>query len=185
MASPTTHPFPGFLRRHTFAVACVVTSLILAGVDFFYWRQSVSLERRYAEKTTEGEDTLTLLASSPLLHQQYQIATEAVQRIEKHLLVEANLADNLALFYSCESGTGARLGELNQLNSPSTGDGASYRVIPFSLTVTGTFDQVAGFVRRLETGPNLLRVTTFTLQRIAPDGGSVSLNLTVELLGRP
>lgn len=184
MAAGTVNPFPALLKRHAFASACLTLSLVLAGVDLYLWQQSRSLERIGADRSAEGEATLTLLATGPLLRQQQATAAETVKRIEDNLLVEGNLADNAWQFYKFEEPTGARIRDLGQMSTAA--DGArTYKTVPFSLQLSGTFEQVAAFVHSLESDLHLMKVTDFTLQRGGANSSLVSLNLSVVALGKP
>lgn len=184
MAAPASS-FTAFLRRNLFASISTVCSLVLAGTSVWLWQRSGDLETLNQQRTIEGEETLALLASGPRLREQNERAAAAAQRIDGNLVTETNLGDNLNIFYLYEKESGAQLSGLRQLNSPPREEGAAYRTVPFSFTLTGSFEQVARFLFRLETGPQITRVVTLTVQRREAGGGLVSANLTVSLLGRP
>ncbi len=184
MAAPASS-FTAFLRRNLFASLCTAGSLALAGASVWLWQRSNDLETLNQQRTIEGEETLALLGSGPRLREQHARAAAAAQRIDDHLVTETNLGDNLNIFYLYEKESGAQLSGLRQLNSPPREDGTAYRTVPFSFTLTGSFEQVARFLFRLETGPQITRVVILTVQRRDADSGLVSANLTVNLLGRP
>jgi hypothetical protein len=75
------------------------------------------------------------------------------RRIEDNLVVEDNLAENLWYFYKIEEQTKAHMLELRPLNTIISDSKALYRRIPFSLRVTGTYEQTAAFLYAIETGP--------------------------------
>ena len=54
-----------------------------------------------------------------------------------------------------------------------------------TLQVTGTYRNLLGFMRDLETGPRILRTRSYRLERVDPNGGEMQLFLTVELLAQP
>lgn len=202
----TVNPVALFLRRNAFSSVCVALSLALGGGSLYFWRQGQVLEARLQQRTVEGEEMFSLLAAGPRLREQLAVVQEAVSRIEANLVVEANLAENLGDFYRLEQSTGARLSELRQLNAAPPEEDAAYKAVPYSLQLEGSFAEVATYLFRLETGPRLSRLQTFTLQRrqgsegegggppppglsgpgafaAVPDNVSLSLNLV--LLGRP
>lgn len=196
----TVNPVTLFLRRNAFAAVCAVLSLVFGAVCLYLSQRRNDLDSRLQQRTVEGEEVLALLASSPRLREQNAIAREAIERIESHLVVESNLAENLGDFYELEEATGARLSELRQLNAAPPREEAPYKTVPYSLQLDGTFEQVAAYLHRLETGPRLTRLVSFTLQRrdgpsetgtpgapaaalAAPSNVNLSLNLVV--LGRP
>lgn len=199
----TVSPLTLFIRRNTFAVGCVTASILLGGICAFLIQRRGDLEARLRQRTIEGEEMLALIASGPRLREQHVIASEAVERIESNLVVEANLAENLGNFYELEEASGARLSELRQLNAPAPAENAPYKVVPYSLNLDGTFEQVALYLFRLETGPRLTRLVSLTLQRresgtggapTPPPGSAaafeappsnVNLSLHLVVLGRP
>lgn len=202
----TVNPIALFIRRNAFAVTCVGLSLLFGGVCLFLLQRRGELEVRLQQRTFEGEEMLALLGSGPRLREQNAIAKEAVERIESHLVVEANLAENMGAFYEIEEATGSRLSELRQLNSPAPEEDAPYKNVPYSLQLDGSFEQVASYLYRLETGPRLTKLVSLTLQRReggtgggsggpppppgSADAGSappsnVNLSLNLVVLGRP
>jgi hypothetical protein len=106
------------------------------------------------------------------------------RRIDENLAVESNLAENLWYFYKIEEQTKVQLPELHQLTAAAAEKSTLYRRVGYSLRVTGAYDQVAAFLLAIETGPRLLRVTSFNLARTEASGRTVSLDLNVELLGK-
>lgn len=110
---------------------------------------------------------------------------EALAIIDKNLVVEAELADNLSYFYQLEKASRARLGLNNQLSSQPAPEGAPYKPIAFSLRVTGTHFQLMSFVRELENGPRLLRIKNYNFSRGDPTTNTLAMDLTLELLGHP
>jgi Tfp pilus assembly protein PilO len=202
----TVNPVVLFIRRNTFAVVCVGLSVLFGGVSLFLYQQRANLESRLQQRTLEGEEMLALLGSGPRLREQNAVAKEAVDKVESHLVTEANLAENMGAFYEIEEATGSRLSELRQLNAPIPEEGSPYKNVPYSLQLDGSFEQVAQYLFRLETGPRLTKLVSFTLQRRegGPGGGpggpppppgaagdpsappsNVNLALNFVVLGRP
>lgn len=202
----TVNPVVLFIRRNTFAVVCVGLSVLFGGISLFLFQRRNDLESRLQQRTLEGEEMLQLIGSGPRLREQNVIAKEAVERIDAHLVVEANLAENMGAFYEIEEATASRLSELRQLNAPAPEEGAPYKAVPYSLQLDGSFEQVAHYLYRLETGPRLTKLVSLTLQRReggpgGPGGGpppapgstadssappsNVNLALNLVVLGRP
>jgi Tfp pilus assembly protein PilO len=91
---------------------------------------------------------------------------------------------NLGYFYQMEVLSRVRLRQLNQLVAiPAEGRG--FKVIPFALQATGTYPQLIRFLHNLETGPRLLRIRSYSLERGEVQTGNMRLDLTAETLGRP
>lgn len=177
--------FSIFVRRHMFSTTCTALCVLFAGASGFLWHRARVLEFRNADRTSTGESMFALQASAPLLRQHLATAESAVKQIDKNLVVESELSETHEDFYRYERETGARMSELHQLNVSPAEEDAPYRVVPYSVRLTGSFEEVAQFVRRLETGPRLLRVSSFTLQRSGPETSQVTLALNLDILGRP
>jgi len=61
-----------------------------------------------------------------------------------------------------------------------------YGGVAFTVSVTGTLNQVLDYLRRLENGPRYCRVMTVTCGVPPADRASpITLNLNLELLGQP
>jgi len=178
--------FLSLARRYPVAVVSVFLVVLLGVGDYFLWKQRDELADRYERTRQQGEAMLLSLNSQPRITAQAATLDEALGYIEKNLAVESDLAGNLDYFYQIEKSARIRLVSLSQLSSqPSTEDEA-FHAIPFSLRLTGAYPQILDYIHQLETGPRLLRVKNYRFSQTdsaAADG--LSLDLTVEMLGRP
>jgi Tfp pilus assembly protein PilO len=174
-----------FVRLHPGWVGCIVASVLAASASgFLLWRDIPELNALYQERAKDDQVLLTTLASGPTLRQELTQVREATRQIEENLVIETNLAVNHLYFYSREEQTRSRLTEMHPLSSSPPAASSPYRSIPYSLKVTGTFEQTAAFLQSLETGPRLLKVVSFSFRRREPGGSTILLDLTVELLGK-
>jgi Tfp pilus assembly protein PilO len=124
------------------------------------------------------------LISGPSVKQELSASREVTRRIEDNLVIEDNLAENLWYFYKIEQQTKAHLAELRPLNSLVSDSKAYYKRVPFSIRLTGTYEQTGAFLYAVETGPRLANITSLTFRRVEPDSLNVLLDLDVELLGK-
>ncbi|MBT5900881.1 MAG: type 4a pilus biogenesis protein PilO [Opitutaceae bacterium] len=174
-----------FLRAQPFVSACTAVFLLsLIGI----WRvtdQIATYKQELSRVTDHGTETLGLVAMLNMLETELEVAKDAVQRTEENLISEENLAENLWYFYSIESETETRLTELRQLDPFALAKGESYKRVPYELSVIGDFVGVSEFLRQLEIGPRLVRIQEFTLRRETGTEESLSLDLTLEMLGTP
>ena len=184
--NPQLASFITLLRRYPLSAICAILTVVLG---FAVWTpsfglldQNRELEREREARNKEWEAMLSLLVGGSTQRQELAAAREATRRIEDNLLVEANLAENLWYFYKLEEQTKARLPELHQLSSPPTDTSPLFKRIPYTLRVNGTYEQVAGFLQALETGPRLVKITSFNFARSGAAG--FALDLSVELLGK-
>ena len=172
------------IRRWPYCVACLLLTIVSAGGLWFVRGEIAELQLVHAEKTKEGEAMLATLVGGSTQRTELEAVREATRRIEENLVIEANLPENLWYFYKLEEQTKARLPELHQLNSPSTDKSPLYRRVPYTLRIAGSYGQVASFLLALETGPRLAKITSFNFARADAQGAALTLDLSLELLGR-
>lgn len=172
------------LRRYPYCIACAVCAL-LSGVGILFLGGEIDqLKIAYDQRANEGNAMLAMLVSGSTLRQELAFTRTTVRRIEENLVVPANLADNLWYFYKLEEQTKARLPELHQLSSVGPDKSKLFRSVPYSLRITGGYDEVAAYLLALETGPRLMKITSFNYARTTPTGSALSLDLTLEVLGK-
>jgi Tfp pilus assembly protein PilO len=172
------------VRRYLFCAVCGGLSLVLA-VALWVLRQNVAaLEKANRETSQEFAAMLSTLKAGPLVRQELARAQDAVQRIEGNLVIEKNLAENLWYFYKIHPDSKEILTNLRPLNSQPSADSSDYKLVPFSLQLTGTFEQVAAYLLELETGPRLALVKSFKFWRPQLGSPNLTLDLEVRLLGR-
>ncbi|HEX2862536.1 MAG TPA: hypothetical protein VHN79_12895, partial [Lacunisphaera sp.] len=94
-------------------------------------------------------------------------------------------AGNLDYFYQIEKSTNLKLANLSQLSSQPTTEPGGYVAIPFSLRLSGPYPQILAYLHALETGPRLLRMKNYRFSQAGMLADELSLDLTVEMLGRP
>ena len=174
-------------RRSPLGVISILV-LVLVGLGdyFFLFKRRNELADRYERTRQEGEALLLSLNGLPRITAQSATLEEALTYIDKNLAVESDLAGNSDFFYQIEKSAKIRLVSLSQLSSQPSTEEEAYRAIPFSLRLTGAYPSILEYIHQLETGPRLLRVKSYRFaqaESAAADG--LSLDLTVEVLGRP
>ena len=175
-----------FLRRNLFAVIYSFLCLTGLGAGFWLWHNVRALEATLKDRTQQGELELATIATSPLLREALTQAHATVTRIERNLVVESNLADNLWYFYTLEQQTRARVRGLNQLNTSGREEGsrAAYKLIPYTMEVGGTYAQVMNFLQSLESGPRLVKIRSFSFRRAVAGSSDVVIQLDISVLGK-
>jgi Tfp pilus assembly protein PilO len=185
MASSRLQASLDFTRRFPVGVLSLALCLPL-GVSVYLLRVALAHSTLEFENINETGVAMTeAVAGVRNIRSQAAMTRAAVQQIDAGLIDENNLAENLWYFYQIEEQTHAHISELHQLATNPARPEAIYKVIPFSLRVAGSYEQVANYLYRLETGPRLLRITTYDLQRQDSAGGIVMLNISLEILARP
>lgn len=182
--NPRVEQFIALVRRFPYATVCTGLTLLLAGVAWYLSSQNEELEVVRDNRAKEGEAMLTLLVGGSTQRAELAAARDAARRIEDNLVIESNLAENAFYFYKFEEQTKARLPELHPLSSPTTDTSTMYRRVPYTLRVTGNYEQVAAFLFAIETGPRLAHISAFGLTRREPGGSEITLDLSLELLGK-
>jgi Tfp pilus assembly protein PilO len=174
--------FYDLIRRYPLVSGCVAALLLLGAANYYFWDQRHTLANQHDEARRYGEAMLPVLASHTRLTAQVATTQEAVELIERNLIVESDLAENLGYFYKLETASRARLAQISQLNAQAL-QGNPFKAIPFALRVSGSYAQLIAFVRALETGPRLARIKDYEFTRSDAKTGTLALDLTVELLG--
>ena len=174
-----------FVRRWPYSVTCAVIALLAAGGSA-YWQffKVKQLEESLTRRSEEYVVMFTKQVGGKKLEQELADLRVRTKQIEDNLVVESNLAVNLWYFYNLEEQSKAQLPELHQVSSPASDKSAYFRRVPYGLRVLGTYEQVAAFLFSLETGPRLVKITSFNLARADAAGQTVTLDLNVELLGK-
>ncbi len=173
----------GVARRHIVSTLCAFVLLLCALASWYIHGNIKWLELEQKQLAQDGDLMMTTLTSGPSVRQELAAARETTHRIEDNLVIEDNLAENLWYFYKIEQQTKARL-ELHQMNPLQSDSKALYRRIPYTVRVTGTYEQVGAFLYAIETGPRLSNITLMTIRRREPGSLVVQLDLNLELLGK-
>ena len=178
--------FLAVARRYPVAAISSILLVLFGVADYFLWQQRDDRAETYERTRQEGETMLLSLNGQARITAQSATVEETLAYIDKNLTLESDLAGNLDYFYQIEKNTRIRLTNLSQLSSQPGGEEEIYRAIPFSLRLTGAYPQVLAFLHELETGPRVLRVKNYRFaQTDAAAADGLSLDLTVEMLGRP
>lgn len=172
------------LRRHPLSALCGSICLLCLAVCWYINGNMKWLELEHKQVLQDGDLDSASMISGPSVRQERLAAMEVTHRIEDNLVVEDNLAENLWYFYKVEQQTKAHIAELRPLNSLITDSKAYYRRVPFTVRVTGTYEQTGAFLYAIETGPRLSNITYLAYRRADPTSMQVILEFNVELLGK-
>ena len=172
------------VRRHPLSALCAVICIICGIICWYIFGNMKWLELEHKQVMQDTDLALSSLISGPSVRQELAASREVTRRIEDNLVVEDNMAENVWYFYKIEEQTKAHMAELRPLNGIISDSKAYYKRIPFSLRVTGTYEQTAAFLYAIETGPRLSNITMLSWRRAEPENVNVILDLDVELLGK-
>jgi Tfp pilus assembly protein PilO len=171
-------------RRHPLSALCAGICVTCGIICWYIYGNMKWLDLEHKQLNQDTELALSSLISGPSVKQELSASREVTRRIEDNLVIEDNLAENLWYFYKIEQQTKAHLAELRPLNSLVSDSKAYYKRVPFSIRLTGTYEQTGAFLYAVETGPRLANITSLTFRRVEPDSLNVLLDLDVELLGK-
>lgn len=190
--------FLAYTRRNPVLVVSIASIVIMGGASYFLWQRQKDLTSEHAEIQRNGEEILQSLSGHARLTAEIATVKEALDYIDRNLINEGDLAENLGYFYQIETASRLRFSQLNQLSSQPQAPGSYYKPVPFTLQATGTYRQIIRLLHELESGPRLLRIRNYSLSHSAgaaePARNAspatevvdlVTLEVTVELLARP
>ena len=191
--------FLAFTRRNPLMVVSIAVILVMGSASYYLWHQQQSLTTQHDDIRRNGDDMLQSLTSHSRITTEINTVTQALDFIDKNLINEGDLAENLGYFYQIETAARLRLAQLNQLSSQPQPEGSPYKPVPFTIKATGTYRQIMRLIHELETGPRQLRIRSYALTEaggggapaapgadpLAPTADLVTLDLTVEVLARP
>lgn len=177
--------FLDFARRNPVIVASLSIIVLLGSASYFLWQKQHGLNTDHENARRTGENMMESLTGQARIATELAAATAAVDFIDRNLILEADLAENLGYFYQIEANARLRFSQLNQLSSQPQPDGSPFKAVPFALRATGPYRQVMRLLHELETGPRLVRIRTFAFSRGEGEEESVTMDLTLDLLARP
>ncbi|HEX2862246.1 MAG TPA: type 4a pilus biogenesis protein PilO [Lacunisphaera sp.] len=173
------------IRLNPGTSACLAVALLAGLVNYPLWQQRDAATFRHAEIRLRGETMLAALTDRSRIDADLAVLTEAHEVIERNLVSELSMEVNLGYFYRLEKINRVRLARIDQLGTAQSSDEAPFKTVPITLQVSGTYRNLLGFMRDLETGPRILRTRSYRLERLDPAGNEMQLFLTVELLAQP
>lgn len=178
--------FLTLVRRGPLVTACLVLILLLGAANYYLWQRHHTLTAGHEVVRRSGEDMLLSLTGHARVTAELATMKEALDFIDRNLINEGDLAENLGYFYQIETASRIRLSQINQLSSQPRPEGSPFKSVPFTLRATGTYRQIMRLLRELETGPRLLKIQTYSLTgSTGTDTDSITLDLTLEMLARP
>jgi Tfp pilus assembly protein PilO len=172
------------MRKHPLSVLCACVCIACSLVSWYTYGDIKRLEGEHLQINQDVDLAVSTMISGPSVRQELAVTREVSRRIEDNLVVADNLAENLWYFYKIEQESKAHMIEMHPMSSASSDPRSLYRRIPFSIKVTGTFEQVGAFLYYTETGPRLSNITTMGLRRRDIGSSTILLDMTVELLGK-
>lgn len=186
--SPALQNLVNASQKHPVGLGCGLLSLVLLLLIYIRSDKLTEAESQLAEAIATGQRLKTNINHSAQLLNQLESLTQSVLEIQQRTVQADDLAQNLQYYYKLETEAGVILTDLRQGNPILLPRGkkdppAAFLKVPYNVGVQGGFENVMVFLRKLEYGE---RFSNITLASLRPSGSqNVTLNLNVELLGRP
>lgn len=172
-------------RRNPLLVASLAVIALCTAASWYLWSRQRVLAGTQDQFQRNGEAMIQSLASHARISAEIARVEEAVAYIDRNLINEGDLAQNIGYFYEIEAASRIKFTQVSQMSSQPQPADRPYKTVPFSLRTTGSYRQLLRVLRELENGPRLLRIRTFNLDAENGDPEKLTLDLTVELLARP
>lgn len=173
------------VRLHPGIATCLTIALLAGLANYPLWQRREGVTRQHELVRQQGETMLAALTDRSRINADLAALTEAQKIIDRNLISEQSMEVNLGYFYRLEKLNRVRLSRIDQLGAAPADPDSPFRTIPVSLQVSGTYRNLLAFMRELETGPRIMRTSSYRLERTDPHGGELALYLTVELLAHP
>lgn len=171
-------------RQSPVIATCVALTLIAGIANYPLNEERQAALREHEEMRQRGEAMLVALTDRIRINADLLIVSEAQDTIDNNLVSEDTMEVNLGYFYRLEKLNRVRLARIDQMVAPAADTGALFKTVPVSLQVNGSYRNVLAFVRDLETGPRLLRVRSYRIERGDGIGNELQLVLIVDLLAQ-
>ena len=179
-------------KKQPLGFSCGILCVLIGALLYFRGdkidENQVEFEARSAQRTK----ILANVRNSENLAKQLAELQALAKEMDSRLIRAGQLAVNLQYFYKLEAENEVKLIDIRQGNLPKASK-SLYVGIPYNVSVQGTFKQVVAFLQRLETGPHFCHFSTVSFSKSAGTttdasgavSGTMTLNLTLELLGLP
>ena len=170
------------VRKYPVPAVCLML-LVSAGIAL-YFRFSLLEEANTTleERSAELKKYKSNIAASAQLDSQLAVLLKASAQLQTAVIRITELAKNPQFFYSLEKETGVKLTDVRQMVfSAPKGPADTFIVVPFTIAAEGEYSNLLTFLKRLEFGNNIVRISSASL---APTQGTkLSLSITVDVLG--
>lgn len=181
------------LKKNPVIALSVACTLIFAIVAFVRFGALDEAQAELEQVSADASRYATNLRNAAQLNSDQALLAKKTAEIEARMLKVGALMENQQFFFDLEASTGVKLVELRPGTEilPPARKGI-YAVLPYSLTANGSYTQLLTLIRRLERGPQFVRVLSSSLYPAPMEataqgnaGSTLVLTLNLEVLARP
>jgi Tfp pilus assembly protein PilO len=181
------------VKKNPIITGSVVCILIFSIAMFVRLDALDEAQAELDQVSADASRYATNLRNAAQLNADQASLSKKTAEIETRMLKVGALMENQQFFFDLETSTGVKLVELRPGTEilPNARKG-SYAVLPYSLTVNGSYAQLLTLIRRLEKGPQFVRILSSSLYPAPIEatshgdtGSTLVLTLNLEVLARP
>ena len=185
-----------FLKKNYASTISGIVVLVCLGVYFVREGQIKRLSADFDDLSIRRTRMLKNFKYAAGLTEDLASAKSMLKETENRLFHPGDLAGNQRYFYQLESATHVKLQNLQQIIEQPNGSKrdkmaakraakSKYQEITYEMNVTGTYEEVVGFLRHLEGGSAFYRIEGFTIGPIrGPETeAAVGMRIGLKILG--
>jgi hypothetical protein len=182
-----TNPFQswGNLRQRPLAAGALIAAAALVAANVYLYRERRDAAAAHEQSRRRGEAMVAFLADRTRIESDVAALGEAVRVLDDNAVREESKEVNLGYFYRLEKATRVRLNRIDQMVSEPPEVNSPYKSVPVLLRLSGSYRNLLAFIREVETGPRVMRVNNYQLERLTEGNDELALALTLEMLALP
>jgi hypothetical protein len=180
------------VKKHPLSFGFGLVAIALGALGYFRSSSAEELEKQLARQSSEGQKLELNIRNSVQLREQLEALETALAVISNRAVDPLALATNLQHFYELEAALNVKLIDLRQGSTAKTTSNSEYPAVSYNVAIEGSFEQVLQFLKELEHGRHFVRFNSVNLaaRRETRSTGAeieptITLNMTVDLLGKP
>jgi Tfp pilus assembly protein PilO len=179
-------------KRRPLLMVCVVVCVILGAALYLRSGRVTEIEATLEDRSKLLRKLEANVKNAAQLEEQTEALREVNKRIREAALQEGELALNQQLFLRLEAETGVKLVDLRpqpvpppaknakNAKSPSSGE---FMPMRFSLSVTGTYQNLIAFMKRLESGESLAKIANASMAFSVDPKAEQIVSMSVVVIG--
>lgn len=173
------------IRTHPAVSGGITLALVLVAANVWLWKERQAAALVHDDVRRRGEMMLGFLANRNEIQSNLAALREAQDQIDRNVVNEESKEVNLGYFYRLERATRVRLARIDQFAATPPDPKSAYKSVPVTLRLSGSYRNILGFLREVETGPRVMRIRQYQLERLSEGNEELQLALTLEMLARP
>lgn len=172
------------LKKHPVGFGCGLLSII-CGILLYLRSGNITVSQAELQASSaQATKMIANVRNASGLPEQLAEIQALGKEVEGRLMKAGQLAVNLQYFYKLETETEVKLLDVRQGAGPRNPK-TLYMGVPFNVSVQGPYSNVMNFLNRVQNGRHFCRINGATFAKVGETGDTMTLALTLELLGQP